>query len=107
MSDARMLAELREWRARVDTNAREAGRWSMRLTIDELDMLLRIADERDALKRELCAEPDERMIDVSTGTPVCDRCGGRVYYSNPVGAFIHSGAVPPGCVPRPTPRATA
>lgn len=57
--DARMLADLREWRARVDTNAREAGRWSMRLTLDELDMLLRIADERDALKREACADPDE------------------------------------------------
>ena len=57
--DARMLADLREWRARVDTNAREAGRWSMRLTLDELDMLLRIADERDAIRRELCEMPDD------------------------------------------------
>ena len=53
--DARMLADLRECRARVDTN----GRWSMRLTLDELDMLLRIADERDAIRRELCEMPDD------------------------------------------------
>ena len=56
--DAHMLAELREWRARVDTS-RDARRWSMRLTLDELDMLLRIADERDAIRRELCEMPDD------------------------------------------------
>lgn len=58
--DALMLANLREWRARVDTDTREARRWAMRLTIDELDMLLRRCDELDALKAAACAMPDER-----------------------------------------------
>ena len=58
--DARMLAELREWRRRADTS--DGTRWSMRLTIDELDMLLRVADERDAIKRELCEMPDDVIL---------------------------------------------
>lgn len=56
--DARMLADLREWRVRADT--RDGARWSMRLTLDELDMLLRRCDELEALKRRECEMPDER-----------------------------------------------
>lgn len=53
--DARMLAELREWRRLAPTSV-DGNRWSARLTIDELDMLLRVAAERDALKAALCSE---------------------------------------------------
>lgn len=54
--DARMLADLRAFRARHDTGLRH-----LTLTIDELDMLLRVAAERDALKRDACEMPDERQ----------------------------------------------
>lgn len=54
--DARMLAEIREWRSRLAPTSLEGNRWSARLTIDELDMLLRVAAERDALKAAACAE---------------------------------------------------
>lgn len=54
--DARMLAELREWRRRLAPTSLDGNRWSARLTIDELDMLLRVAAERDALKAAACAE---------------------------------------------------
>lgn len=55
--DARLLADLRAWRERVTGS--EHDRWSARLTLDELDMLLRAADERDALRRQLCEMPDD------------------------------------------------
>ena len=55
--DARMLADLREWRRRHD----DTGLRHLALTIDELDMLIRVAAERDALKREACEMPDERQ----------------------------------------------
>lgn len=160
--DARMLAELREWRRRYPIASMHG------ITGDELDMLLRAVDERDALKRELVDMPDDHLAplpvrsvpftaeipaeireragepahaarhghpgepcrdrsacypgDRSTepvhsdeirersGEPamrtpgVCSRCGGRLYYSVPSHAWVHSGAVPKGCVPRPTPR---
>jgi hypothetical protein len=51
--DARMLADLRTWRARLAPTSTGGNRWSARLTVDELDMLLRVADDRDALRREL------------------------------------------------------
>lgn len=54
--DARLLGDLREWRARLAPTPLEGNRWSARLTIDELDMLLRVAAERDALKAALCFE---------------------------------------------------
>lgn len=54
--DARMLAELREWRSRYPVAQLHA------VTADELDMLLRAAAERDALKAAACAMPDERPI---------------------------------------------
>lgn len=162
--DARMLADLRAYRARHNT-----GFAHIRLTIDELDMLLRVAAERDALRRELVDMPDDHFAPVPvrsvpftaeipaevrerawvhpahaarhghpgepcrdrsacypgdrstdpvhsaevrerSGEPamrtpgVCSRCGGRLYYSVPSHAWVHSGAVPKGCVPRPTPK---
>lgn len=215
--DARMLADLRAWRARHSTGIRH-----LTLTIDELDMFLRVAAERDALKAAACEMPDERPSNVTPigrgakihgdlvmmrvgdwrrvtdelsrlrtdeatridaaleedervtawmqiadhpffrecygaetsllkamlakltdsmftaeipaevraradtlpaghaliggvvvplpaepamRTPgVCSRCGGRLYYSVPSQAWVHSGAVPKGCVPRPTPK---
>lgn len=48
--DARMLADLRAWRTRLRHLCQ------LTLTIDELDMLLRVAAERDALKAAACAE---------------------------------------------------
>lgn len=54
--DARLLADLREWRSRLHPTNLDGNRWSARLTIDELDALLRIADERDALRAASVAE---------------------------------------------------
>ena len=54
--DARLLADLREWRARLSPTGLGGSRWSARLTIDELDMLLRVAAERDALKAAAVAD---------------------------------------------------
>lgn len=153
--DARLLGDLREWRARLAATSLEGNRWSARLTIDELDMLLRAVAERDALKAALCSEweadisaevrerawvhpahaarhghpgepcrdrsacyPGDRSTDPvhsaevreRSGEPamrtpgVCSRCGGRLYYSVPSHAWVHSGAVPKNCVPRPTPK---
>ena len=119
--DARMLAELREWRRRYPIASMHG------ITGDEVDMLLRVAAERDTLRRELVDMPDDRFAPVPVrsvpftaeipaevreraGEPamrtpgVCSRCGGRLYYSVPSHAWVHSGAVPKGCVPRPTPR---
>lgn len=56
--DARMLADLRAWRfnpPRVGPHGANAL-----LGMDELDLLLAVADERDALKRAACAMPDEK-----------------------------------------------
>lgn len=58
--DARMLADLRAWRA-----SRSITPASTLLTIDELDMLLRVADERDALKAAACEMSDERASNVT------------------------------------------
>ncbi|MFM9500403.1 hypothetical protein ACKI1Q_43430, partial [Streptomyces galilaeus] len=57
--DARMLADLRAWRARQDPDLRR-----LTLTIDELDMFLRVAAERDALRRELVDMPDDHLAPV-------------------------------------------
>lgn len=52
--DARMLAGIRSWRAGVSPAPYVAiGR-------DDLDLLLRIADDRDRLARELCEEQQGR-----------------------------------------------
>ena len=56
--DARMLANLRAYRARMGVLRH------VTLTIDELDMLLRVADERDALRHELVDMPDDHFAPV-------------------------------------------
>ncbi len=53
-SDARRLAQLRDWRAK-----RRASEY-VTLQIDDVDLLLRIADERDQLRRDLCEEQQGR-----------------------------------------------
>lgn len=70
--DARMLADLREWRRRIEPSP---GRWSMRLTIDELDMLLRRCAEVDELKRQACEMSDERpstAVEIPAGHALVD-----------------------------------
>ena len=62
--DARLLADIREWRARLAPTGVDGNRWSARLTIVELDMLLRVAAERDALRRELVDMPDDHFAPV-------------------------------------------
>ncbi|ONI65667.1 hypothetical protein CSIV_05150 [Microbacterium sp. CSI-V] len=55
-SDARTLAELRERGVR-----NQAARSSLVcVTADEFDLLLRIADERDQLARDMCEEQQGR-----------------------------------------------
>lgn len=67
--DARMLRELREWRRSPSVvHEIERGR-QVWLDPEELDLLLRIADERDALKREACAEPGERVVPIFASIP--------------------------------------
>lgn len=56
--DARMLSDLREYRARMGVLRH------VTLTIDELDMFLRVAAERDTLRRELVDMPDDRFAPV-------------------------------------------
>ena len=56
--DARMLAELREWRRRYPIASMHG------ITGDELDMFLRVAAERDALRRELVDMPDDHLAPV-------------------------------------------
>jgi len=75
--EAQILADLRRTHAQlkanvggsngVPTNA-VAAAWSMRLTVEEVDLLLRIVDERDDLKRRLLSdwEPD-LPVGVSAG----------------------------------------
>lgn len=72
--DARMLAELRAWRQSPSVKAKlEAGKDAY-LSLDEIDMLLRIADERDALRREACAERDEKppRVEIPAGHALVD-----------------------------------
>lgn len=51
-SDARMLANLRQWRGVLLS--------IVELSPEEFDLLLRIADERDQLRRDLCEEQQGR-----------------------------------------------
>ena len=55
--DAGMLADLRAWRARNQTGLRYVT-----LAIYELDMFLRVAEERDKLRRELHDMPDDATL---------------------------------------------
>lgn len=58
--DARLLSELRGWRAMPSTVVAFAAGKGGWLSADEIDLLLRIADERDALRRQSCEMPDDR-----------------------------------------------
>ena len=81
--DARMLADLRAWR-KTEHTIREIERGhQVWLDADELDMLLRAAAERDALKREACAMPDERPSERGL-LPFCD-CGSVDKYGDDLG----------------------
>ncbi|TLF33268.1 hypothetical protein [Microbacterium sp. 5K110] len=51
-SDARMLANLRQWRGVFQS--------IVELSPEEFDLLLRIADERDQLRCDLCDEQQGR-----------------------------------------------
>ncbi|WP_144834065.1 hypothetical protein [Microbacterium sp. BH-3-3-3] len=51
--EAKMLRELRV----LPFELRKHGRDSVTVTVDELDLLIRAANERDQLRREACAEP--------------------------------------------------
>lgn len=57
--DEAMIADLRAWRERV--RVVDDHRFSARLTLGEIDAVLRAIDERDALKREAVTMPDERV----------------------------------------------
>lgn len=58
--DARLLSELRGWRAMPSTVVAFAAGKGGWLSADEIDLLLRIADERDTLRRQSCEMPDDR-----------------------------------------------
>jgi hypothetical protein len=55
-SDARTLADIRSWRA----NRHPQSPTTVTLSIPDIDVLLRIADERDQLRRDLCQEQEGR-----------------------------------------------
>lgn len=57
--DARLIDDLRAWRA---TQA-ITDRWTARPTLDELDALLRAAEERDRLAADAARMPDEALED--------------------------------------------
>ncbi len=54
---------------------------------------------------EIPDEVRERAAEPAMRTPgICSRCGESIYYSRPSHAWVHSGAVPEDCVPRPKPK---
>lgn len=59
-SDARTLANLRRWRTEQADRLAKVPDYRVPLTVDEFDLLLRIADERDQLRRDLCEEQQGR-----------------------------------------------
>lgn len=56
--DAKMLRELRV----LPFELRKHGRDSVTVTVEELDLLLRVADERDELRGQACADPDPKYV---------------------------------------------
>lgn len=60
--DEAMIADLRAWRERV--RVVDDHRFLARLTLGEIDAVLRAIDERDALKREAVTMRDERVLGV-------------------------------------------
>lgn len=71
--DARMLGDLREWRRRLGV---VPERPTFSITVEELDMLLSIADERDELLRELGAdtrlEPEPLPAKITRPMPIVE-----------------------------------
>lgn len=65
-ADARMLADLRTWRV----NRHPSSGDQVSLGLEEVDMLLRVAAERDQLRRETCAEPETKYV-----VRTCAACG--------------------------------
>lgn len=65
--DAKMLRDIRD--------AYEMIQGPLRLTHAEIRLLLRIADERDALRRAACADPDEPHGDPRYVIDTCGACG--------------------------------
>lgn len=59
--DEMMLADLREWRRRVEERGATPPE-AVTIMMTELDALLEAVAERDVLKREACADPDERPV---------------------------------------------
>lgn len=88
--DETVIAELRRCRAglKVPTPA-ERPAWTMKLTMEEVDALLRAVDERDDLRREVCGDPTPPFPPVSVTVAhegvyetrrcdsICDGDGGR------------------------------
>ncbi|KQM38411.1 hypothetical protein [Microbacterium sp. Leaf203] len=62
--DAGILSHLRDWWMTV------ARRDKYTLGHEEVDLLLRVADERDELRREMCADADSKYV-----IRACARCG--------------------------------
>lgn len=54
----KILADLREWRRRVEERGATPPE-TVTIMMTELDVLLEAVAERDVLKREMCADPDE------------------------------------------------
>jgi len=73
--DARMLTELRQWVASPSVIAKRAAGGDAFLSWDEIDMLLRVADDRDAIRRELCEMPDDVTLAPKLAVVRYDSCG--------------------------------
>jgi hypothetical protein len=73
--DAQLLAELRQWRLSPSVTAAAQTKPDAFLSWEEIDMLLRIAEERDALRRQLADMPDERptnTVEIPSGHALVD-----------------------------------
>lgn len=67
--DASILSHLRGWWVTI---TRRDGYW---LGHEEVDLLMRVADERDALRRAACTDPDEPHGDPRYVINTCGACG--------------------------------
>lgn len=77
-SDARVLSNLRRWReSNTDRLRSVPNSYRVPIYLDEFDLLLRIADERDELARKLCEMPDEKppVDHAAYVVTTCPACG--------------------------------
>lgn len=67
--EAAILADLRRTHAqlKVDRENANVNAWSMRLTIEEVDLLLAIVDERDELRRQTVGDLETPFAPVRVG----------------------------------------